>query len=281
MSRDVVLFAQYHPSGALPPHTRAAIAALLDYGCIVHVGCASDGEARAHDARRDLERRGAIFHERRNAGLDFGSWQDLLRLGCAHGAARVLLVNDSTLGPLRPIGPILDAMRPHAAWGMVASQQIRPHLQSWFVCLDAALLDTPPLSRVFAQDFAAMTRDEIILHGEIGLSVAIEAAGVTPVACWTGGRTRRGPRRWLAGLLPPTNPTHVDWRRMLPRVPFIKIELLRDDPSSLAPVASWRRVLQAMDYPLAWAEQAIAVAPPKRRPVHLNWRGRLVHRLLG
>ncbi|NVN29173.1 hypothetical protein HUK83_02285 [Endobacter medicaginis] len=277
MSRNVVLYAQYHPHGHLLPHARASISALLDAGCIVHAGCAADavtGVPADREARGELERRGAVFHQRRNAGLDFGSWQELLRLGCARGAGRVLLVNDSTLGPLRPIAPILDAMRPHPAWGMVASRQIRPHLQSWFVCLDAALLETTPLTRIFAQDFASMSREEIILHGEIGLSAALEAARVTPAARWTGGR------RHLGRLMPPTNPAHVDWRRMLRRVPFVKIELLRDDPSHLAPPAAWHRVLRAFDYPLEWAEAAIAAVPARRQPVRLNWRGRAVHRLL-
>ncbi|MBN8908325.1 MAG: hypothetical protein J0H99_17220, partial [Rhodospirillales bacterium] len=105
------------------------------------------------------------------------AWQHLLRSGCAAGADEILLANDSVFGPLGDLRPIFATMRQRKldAWGMVASTEGVWHLQSWFVWLSAAALARPAVQRVFTQPFADMDKPEIILHGELGLGVALRA----------------------------------------------------------------------------------------------------------
>ena len=55
----------------------------------------------------------ALVAQRRNFALDFGAWQDLAREARRRwpAATELLLANDSVLGPILPLGPVLAALR--------------------------------------------------------------------------------------------------------------------------------------------------------------------------
>src|SRR5579875_1233723 len=105
--RLVCLFAQYHPRQRLRQPVLHYIRALRECGYLVFVAAAGDGPPPAED-RAALEATGAVLLPRPNRGLDFASWQYLIREGCADGADRVLLANDSVFGPFYPLQPFID-----------------------------------------------------------------------------------------------------------------------------------------------------------------------------
>ncbi len=261
MSRGVCLFAHYAADGRVHPSVLHYFAQLRRCGLDVHV--ALSGTELLTDADREsLDGLGVHAHVRANEGLDFGAWQYLLRTGCAKGAAFVLLANDSVFGPIRELAPIFAAMqaRGHDVWGMVESHEVAWHLQSWFVCLTADALRRPAVMRVFDLPFAKMSKAEIILHGEIGLGTAIRAEALNWGACLPD--SRRGLRRLVA-----VNPMHVDWITVLRsrRVPFIKVELLRDNPACIPWFGCWPRMLRRYgSFPKAWIDERIATAPRTR-----------------
>jgi hypothetical protein len=268
---DVCLFAVYAPNGGIPTHTRRYLAHLAECGFALHVACAGVTKIGSDEAAF-LASIGAVGHPRENAGLDFGGWSALLAAGCATGAPRVLLANDSVFGPYGDLRPIIARMNARGldAWGLVASHERVRHLQSWFVSLTAAALATPAVRRVFAQDFTAMTKEEIILHGELGLGVALRAEHLVVDAVWTHtARLRR---------LMPVNPTHFDWRSMLlsGKVPFLKAELLRDNPANIGWIGDWRDVLRRCPHGDP-AEIDAAFAKPWRVPLT---RGKPIRLLL-
>jgi hypothetical protein len=256
----VCLFAQYHPSERIPEHTRRYLAALAGCGLVLHVACA--GVERLADADAAfLAGLGAAGYPRANAGLDFGGWAELLRAGCADGAARVVFANDSVFGPYGDLRPILARMNAGGAdaWGMVESFERVWHLQSWFVCLTAEALARPAVRRVFAQDFAAMGKEEVILHGELGLGVALRQESLAVDAVWRhGARVRR---------LMPVNPSHFDWLAMLRggAVPFVKAELLRENPANIAWIDGWRDAVRARGGDPGEIDAALGVAGERWR----------------
>ncbi len=269
------LFAQYTPSGRLPPHTRRYLAALAALGFTLHIAI-SGATAVTPEDDAWLRALGASAHPRANAGLDFGAWADLLRAGRARGAETVLLANDSVFGPYGDLAPLISRMRERDldAWGMVESHERVRHLQSWFLMLRASSLVRPAVARVFAQDFAAMTKAEIILHGELGLSAALEAENLRIGSVFASvGRLHR---------LLPANPSHFDWRLMLRAgIPFLKAELLRDNPADIAWLAPlWRRALAGLPgNGVAEIEAALGHGfVPPGRPFRLGRR--LLHCLL-
>ena len=225
---------------------------------------------------------------RPNAGLDFGAWQFLLHRGVIEHAPFILLANDSVYGPFSALDRFLhrSAALRHPAWGMVASRAGGAHLQSWFVLLSRAVLHAAPVRRVFSLPFADMTREDIIRHAELGLSAAIQKAGFPLHAAWSD-LAPSCPR-----LFPATNPMHARWRSLLAsgRVPFIKRELLRDNPFALPGVQDWaaslppgamfdpRWVREGAGHPYATGDNTTAATPADRpRP---NARARMLYRLV-
>ena len=238
LGQAVCLFAMHSPDGRLSDCVLHYLRELRACGLSVHV--ALSGMAALHPQdRTDLDDAGAIGYLRENRGLDFGAWQHLVEAGCIKDADFVVLANDSVIGPLHPLAPIFARMQSLECdvWGMVESHEMAWHLQSWFLCFSRTAWQAPQIARILALPFRDMSRAEIILHGEVGLGAAIEAAGLSRTACWRD--RRRGLRRLLA-----INPMHLDWMAVLRSgsVPFIKVALLRENPMRVPWLARWTRI---------------------------------------
>jgi lipopolysaccharide biosynthesis protein len=236
----VCLFAQYDPTHRIRPHVIDYIRALTSAGFRVAVACSSDFRPPPSDLA-PLTALGVPVLWRPNVGLDFGAWQHLIREGHADNASAVLLTNDSVFGPFGDLGRVVRRMcsRGYDAWGMVESWQRCWHLQSWFVYLSAAAFSRPSIRALFDQPFDAMTKDEIVERGELALGQALRSERLR-----CGPASRRLDRR-IIGRLASTNPTHVDWRYLLlsRRVPFIKAELVRDNPMAIPWAREWHDVI--------------------------------------
>ncbi len=73
---------------------------------------------------------------RRSFGRDFGAWRDILATDLVkrQPIRELLLVNDSVLGPIRPIEPLFERMRTgEGLWGLINSDQNGSHLQTFFL----------------------------------------------------------------------------------------------------------------------------------------------------
>nr|WP_246379917.1 rhamnan synthesis F family protein [Gluconacetobacter johannae] len=261
----------------MAPHVRHYLAELAACGMTIHLALSGAAKTDAQTAQF-CARHGITAHPRPNGGLDFGAWQDLLAAGCAAGADRIVLANDSVFGPLRPLAPIVRAMmdRPADVWGLVESHSVAWHLQSWFLCFTAQALDHPAIRLVLAQPFARMNKPEIVLHGEVGLGLAIRSAGLRAAAAWPDRRA--GLRR-----LVPTNPMHADWLSVArsDTVPFIKVELLRDNPCGIFWTGQWRAlVARSPQFQADWIETFLRDQPRRGATPRAGWKMRLLYLVL-
>lgn len=168
---------------------------------------------------------------RDNAGLDFGSWAEAFS---KHGAVidgRLLLANDSVYGPIGSLSTALDRMTSRHAdfYGLVESIEIAPHLQSWFLLFEPAVARHPAFKEIWSRPYRTMTKKQIISQGEVGLSGHLTNAGFRYEALYLSSQSG------LFGRYFPVNPMHFIWRQLLfeEGVPFVKVELLRDNPVDL------------------------------------------------
>ena len=240
-ARRVCLFAQYHPRQRLRPPLMQYLTALQGAGYHTFVACS--GEAPPPEAdRMALEATGATLFHRPNAGLDFGAWQHLIQAGCADGADRVLLANDSVFGPLHPLGPVIDRMEAGGSdvWGLIESRQRNWHLQSWFLQFTGDAFRHERVQRLFAQPFARMDKDAVIERGELALGDVLRETGIR---CDALVRHRDGTRSARHHTL---NMMHLDWAHNLVALglPFIKVELLRLNPMRLPWTHEWDALLR-------------------------------------
>jgi len=259
--RRVALYAHYCASGRVSAMVLRQLRAYAAAGFAVVFVTMSPGISEADWAA--VAETAALLVHRRNHGLDFGAWRDLAGTLAARwpDAEELLLVNDSVLGPIRPLEPVFAALRSggEGLFGLTDSWQGGAHLQSYFllgrgrgaVAEMLAFLRAAPIS---ASKWLMVQRCEMglsrhmhrkghrvaALYGYDRLIAAINAhpaEGLAHLVPEHARRPARGP------VLPdrPLNPVHHLWRPLVSLLgfPFLKIELVRRNPGRLPHIGSW------------------------------------------
>ncbi|MDD2705187.1 MAG: rhamnan synthesis F family protein, partial [Acidocella sp.] len=218
---------------------------------------------------------------RRNIGYDFGAWRDALDyLGLPRAETEeVIFANDSVFGPLLPLGDMLRRINYTKAdiWGLTESWQLRYHLQSFFLAFGPAALHTDAFGKFWKSVRPVPMKSYIVKAYEVGVTQEMLKSGLRCAALWSYeslvrqmtqdelqkliaeeetelGKTdpihltrkvqmlriRDGVARRVA-----MNPTSDLWRLLLiSGFPFIKRELLRDNPTEVQDVGDWVEVVR-------------------------------------
>ena len=227
---------------------------------------------------------------RSNVGYDFGAWREgfeILQLP-RPDTEMVVMANDSVYGPMRPLHDLIGAFDFAQAdiWGCTESWQTRYHLQSYLVAFSPRVVASDAWRSFWATVRPTWSKMWLVRLYEIGLTQTLLKAGFTCRAVWPYQRlvndldpdlltdhTEGGPNladptirarqyqtrhiRNLAVLRMPLNPTSDLWRQLMQtQFPFIKRELLRDNPTHVPDVAEWRDV--------AAAQSAMSLGPIER-----------------
>jgi rhamnosyltransferase len=195
---------------------------------------------------------------RENAGYDFGSWQaGLDACADAFDYDEVVLCNDSVYGPLFPLEDMFGRMEEAACdfWGITESTAIAYHLQSYFLVFKKRALRSPVLKAFWTRLGAEKDKEAVITKYEVGLTQDLVKAGYTPAAyapvempvlvslhrqVLSKLRRKKSPVNLVLKFLlrnaafrkKGVNPTHFFWKELIRdcRMPFVKVELLRDNP---------------------------------------------------
>jgi lipopolysaccharide biosynthesis protein len=214
----VAFIAHWAAVGRLSRSVVALVTTLTDAGyAVVLVSACEVSEALEWPAGRP---RGVTVLRRPNLGYDFGSWATAIdRYPRALEADRVLLLNDSMLGPFGPIDHLLELFHASAAdvWGITDTTQFGHHLQSYCLGFRGRSLAERPLRRFWNDIRAEPTKTDVIWRNEIGLSSLLRRERFAwDVAVPYQRLVREG-----------ENPTIIGWRALLDRgVPFVKRQLV-------------------------------------------------------
>ena len=221
----VAVVAQWSAGPFVSRSTTALVGALGDagYQVVVASSCEAPGRLEWYEPLGG----DVVVLRRPNLGYDFGSWSVALdRFPAIASAARVLLVNDSMVGPLRSLDPVLDAFAASSAdvWALTDSDQFAHHLQSYFLGFRGGVLARRPIARFWSGIRHQDDKMAIIMQNELGLSALLREQGCSVEAAFPYGDV----------VEPGENPVIIGWRRLLERgFPFLKREILRDP--SVAP----------------------------------------------
>lgn len=252
--RRVCLFAHFDRDDQLDPHVVSLLNGLVLAGIdIVFVSaCRSLPESDL----LTLQSLCARVVLRDNVGLDFGSWKEGLRwIGALSDWDELILANDSAYGPMWPLADVFQRMseRPADIWGITDSLQVSRHLQSYFLVFRQRALESPMFAQ-FWNDFRPLADKWCLIRNyEIGLSVRARRAGLRlealcdserPGSRWRFPWQARG-STWASQSL---NPVHQFWRELLLEVrsPFLKVQLLRDNPLFVSTVNEWRDAVSSI-----------------------------------
>ena len=273
----VCVFVHWDGAGEVRPHVmhqvRSFAAAGLSVVFVTNAGFLRPG------AMEQLKLVCAGVLVRRNVGYDFGAWREgFEQLALPRpDTTLVAMANDSVYGPIRSLDDMLGRMDFEKAdvWGCTESWQSRYHLQSYFIAFSARVVASEHWRKFWAGVRPTWSKNWLVLLYEIGLTQALVKAGFTCRAVWPyrdlikdidvdllnddrkeeeDGPNLADPiiqarRRHILRLRDaatnriPLNPTSDLWRQLLTaRFPFIKRELLRDNPTHIADVVEWREV---------------------------------------
>lgn len=275
----VALFMHFDGHGGVRPMLFDYIRELKDNGRDV-VFVTNSGKLRA-DALTALREICACVIERKNIGYDFGAWRDAidhLQLPRAE-TEEIICANDSVFGPLLPLGDTLRRLNYAKAdiWGLTESWQTRYHLQSFFIAYGPKAIRADAFGKFWRSVRPVPVKPFIVKAYEIGVTQAMIRGGLSCAALWPYEtlikmvnraeleklvdaeetevskadpiqltrrlqvlRIRDGVARRVA-----LNPTSDLWRQLLiTGFPFIKRELLRDNPTKVQDVGDWVEVVR-------------------------------------
>ena len=241
---DVAILCHWNPAGTVRPDTARYIAELAEAGFSVAI--VSNGVPIRPDVAATLTG-AAIFLNRRNIGIDFGAWRMAMRALSLpkNDTKRILLINDGVYGPLVPLAPLLARMSPDAAdlWGLTDSWERGHHLQSYFLLANASVIHSSVWSSFWKWMIPLPSKRWMVGRYEIGLSRRIRRAGFRVRALF--------PYETVVPDGSVANPTLGGWQALLTAgFPFLKRELLRDNPTGAPGLDTWRSLV-----PSAYADE--------------------------
>lgn len=192
---------------------------------------------------------------RDNSGFDFMSWRTGLETVDVADYDEIVFTNSSIYGPLWPMEAVFESPTAleNDLWGMTTSLQHGLHLQSYFLGMSRRLLTSDFGRNLWNEIYPMKRKGDCIEAYELAWLQECQAAGfnvgalfdarqhpTVPVAEQRANARRwslvdRRCRRYRRGVnSPPYNPTHLQWKQVLASgVPFVKVDLLRNNPMNL------------------------------------------------
>jgi len=270
LGKRVCVFAHFDVMDRVDPHVFHHLRAFqsLGFDTIFVSTCRRMKEA---DRRQLL----TICHKvilRKNNGYDFGSYRAGIReMLKSHDYEQIVLTNDSVYGPLHDLKSIFDdlAQRPIDIWSITDSYEHEYHLQSYFLVFSRKAWNHPLIQRFWNGFWHVKNKGAAIHLYEIGLSRAAKKARLqlgawcdttevietslkkanTQFSAISGGTVPHDEieKRRLLQLIDVSlgsncNVSHFYWEYLIRdfRCPYLKVELLRDNPCRVPNVHFYR-----------------------------------------
>ena len=218
---------------------------------------------------------------RDNVGYDFMSYRVGLESFDHKLYDEVVICNDSVYGPFYSLRVIFDSMQEKKCdfWGITSGDEIAYHLQSYFVVFKKKVLHSKAFQKFWRDVEVLESKSDIIKKYEIGLTQQLLTRGFTGLSyidhkpnmlkTFKERLKRLTPSKIIVkvSLLMQgkykiqdsftVSIMHEDWKELVvyKKAPFIKIELLRDNPVTVQ-IDDYEDVIKSIsDYDVALIKQ--------------------------
>jgi lipopolysaccharide biosynthesis protein len=223
-AREVCLFVSYAAHPVVKHHVRQHIRAFHAAGFDVLFVLNSPHAAQDFTFDDDLTGlcRGVFVRE--NKGFDFGAWAHLAQvIDLGETVERIVLVNDSILGPLDTAAfqRMIERIRrsPADLLGLTRSLAVRPHLQSFFLVFQHAALNRGLFTSAMQAVRNFQTKEVVIDLYETHLTRHMEARGLRCESVFP----------LLSEDIHSSNDTYFRWDELIRHgFPYVKISLLSE-----------------------------------------------------
>ena len=189
--KRLFLFAFYDPQGVVGESALRYLEALRALGDIVLAAdCALkpvEAEKLAPLVVSYTASRHVSYTASRHGEYDFGSYKRAFRQADLSGYDVVYLVNDSVVGPLAPLEPLLQRMEALGtdAFGLALHpSRSERHLQSWFIGLKPAVFRASWFAEFLDGVEAVGRKEDVCIRYENGLARLLEAHSASYAGLW-------------------------------------------------------------------------------------------------
>lgn len=235
-SKKIAIFAHYSNDGRISSSDAFFIAHLRESGYSVVISSTATCDPIVHRALWEQWRdRIDGLITRPNMGFDFASWSVALSAMKLDSEAlnRIVLVNNSMYGPLFPLEPIIDSLASRGDFfGLTASQEFSPHLQSYFLGFNPVVFRDPAFRQFWEGKFGVKSKWSTIFGRELTWERFFVKEGFRSVILMSG--TRGFPR----------NPLTFLWKELVSDgFPFIKKSLFSHNYDAID-LSDWKSFLR-------------------------------------
>ncbi len=177
---------------------------------------------------------------KKNIGYDFGAWKTGMDLSDNNlqDYENLILCNDSVYGPFYNINEtILSAMKNNDMFSMTDSHENQHHLQSYFMIYNRKAFTHPVFTDFWGNLKTYNNKRKLVIENEIKYhNRLIKSDLSTEVLC---------PAKEAGNL----NQLHFCWDELIinRKFPFIKIELLKDNPRNMD-IKNWEKIINETGY---------------------------------
>jgi lipopolysaccharide biosynthesis protein len=239
--RRVAVFAHFDPKSTIKRYILHHLAALREVCDEIHFISTSQL------APEELAKLSGLVTSHRlceNTGYDFGMWARAISTLNLREWDELVLTNSSVFGPVAPLAQVFKQMegRPCDFWGMTDSLEIEYHIQSFFLVFRGSVLKSGHVERFFASVLPYRHKWQVIRSYELGLTHYFFDQGFVPAVV----ASIHDPGLRL-GVCNPC--MRVPIRLMELGIPYVKVELLRDNPAGVR-LTTVRTRLASLGYPL-------------------------------
>ncbi|MCS7084307.1 MAG: rhamnan synthesis F family protein, partial [Aquificaceae bacterium] len=200
---------------------------------------------------------------RKGRGRDFGSyfvgWEIAKRKLEIENFKGVLFCNDSVFGPIeypnaKGFKEQIKTLFEKPFGGITDSWESAYHLQSYFITFSIDIVNAGLLDRFFKSYVFFSAKRRVIERYEIGLSQFLIREGIKPFAscAYFDVIAKKKAQQRLTQKQLYLNPTHFFWDILIEdmQCPFLKIELIRDNPSKIQNLSKFYKVIsEKTNYP--------------------------------
>lgn len=183
MPRRTAIYAHFDADGEVKRYVEHHLRALREV-CdrVLFVSTASLPDEELARAREVAD----VVMQRRNEGLDFGSWQAGLAELELGECDELLLTNSSVIGPVHRLEETLRRMAPIACdfWSLTEGMAPTRHLQSYFLVFRRAALRSPAFAAFWASVLPYRDKAQVVLSYELGLTRFFVEQGLRPAAAF-------------------------------------------------------------------------------------------------
>lgn len=291
IGRRLCIFAHFDRGLALRAHTRRYLAALADQGLsIVFVSNSS----LDHESQEYVLSVCSRMIIRKNVGYDFSAYRDSIFeiKSICHDIDILILTNDSVFGPITPLAKLFDSFDFCRAdiWGATDSWQDKYHLQSYLLAFGPRTLNSDVFWDFWHRVTDMRSKWSVVKYYEIGFTQEMQRGGLRCCAVFDYHsiirraediveKSPKDQESQAATLLQNSakiallrasrrqacNPSIDLWLLLSDSgFPFIKRELLRDNPTRQPDISAWHRVM-AMRAPELYDEALTYLKTTVRR----------------